>query len=96
VELNLGGLCQPFSMSKLLLSHELSLEEIDPHLVLAPVLVQALDLLLEKQVFLLCRRLAVSARWLPGLKKFPVPSVRVVGLLGAPKRQRALMLLCRF
>jgi hypothetical protein len=48
VELNLGGLCQPFGMSELSLSHKLSLEEVHPHVVLAPVLAQALDLLSEK------------------------------------------------
>jgi hypothetical protein len=93
VELDLGGLCQPFSVSELLLSCQLSLEEVNPHLVLAPILVQALDLLLEKQVFLLCRRSVVLARWLPGLKKVPAPSVRGAGLLRAPKRRRASTLL---
>jgi hypothetical protein len=86
MELNLGGLHQPFSMSELSLGCKLSLEEINPHLILAPVLVQALDLLLEKQVFLLGRRLAALAKWLPGLEKFPVPSIRGAGFLGAPKR----------
>jgi hypothetical protein len=86
MELNLGGLCQPFGMSELSLSCQLSLEEINPHLVLAPILTQALDLLSEKQVFLLCRRLAVLARWLPGLEKVPTPLIRGAGFLGAPKR----------
>jgi hypothetical protein len=81
VELDLGGLCQPFSVPELSLSHQLSLEEINPHLVLASVLVQALDLLSEEQIFLLCRRSAMSARWLPGLEKVPASSVRGVGFL---------------
>jgi hypothetical protein len=93
VELNLGSLCQPFGVSELLLGHKLSLEEVNPHLVLVPILAQALDLLSEKQVFLLGRRLVVSARWLPGLKKVPAPSVRGVEFLGVPKGQRASMLL---
>jgi hypothetical protein len=80
-------------VSELPLGCKLSLEEINPHLVLVPVLAQALDLLLEKQVFLLGRRLAVLARWLPGLKKVPMPSIRSAGFLGVPKRQRALTLL---
>jgi hypothetical protein len=75
MELDLGGLRQPFGMP------ELSLEEVNPHLVLASVLVQALDLLSEEQVFLLCRRSAMSARWLPGLKKVPTSLVRGVGFL---------------
>jgi hypothetical protein len=45
---NLGGLHQPFGVSELLLGCKLSLEEVNPHLFLAPVLVQALDLLSEK------------------------------------------------
>jgi hypothetical protein len=81
VELDLGGLRQPFGVPELSLGRQLSLEEVNPHLVLASVLTQALDLLLEEQVFLLCRRLAVSARWLPGLKKVPTSSVRGAGLL---------------
>jgi hypothetical protein len=84
MELNLGSLHQPFGMSELSLGHKLSLEEVNPHLVLAPVLVQVLDLLLEKQVSLLGRRLAVSARWLPGLRKVPAPLVRGAGFLGVP------------
>jgi hypothetical protein len=48
MELNLGGLHQPFGMSELLLGHKLSLEEVNPHLVLVPILAQALDLFLEK------------------------------------------------
>jgi hypothetical protein len=66
VELDLGGLCQPVGMSKLLLGCQLSLEEVNPHLVLVSILAQVLDLLSEKQVFLLCRRSAVLVRWLPG------------------------------
>jgi hypothetical protein len=81
VELDLGGLCQPFGVPELSLGRQLSLEEVNPHLVLASVLVQALDLLSEEQIFLLCRRLVMSARWLPGLKKVPVSSVRGVGFL---------------
>jgi hypothetical protein len=81
MELDLGGLRQPFSMPELSLGHQLSLEEVNPHLVLVSELTQALDLLSEKQVFLLCRRSAVSARWLPGLEKVPTPSVRGAGLL---------------
>jgi hypothetical protein len=75
VELDLGSLCQPFGMP------ELSLEEVNPHLVLVSVLAQVLDLLSEEQVFLLCRRSAMSARWLPGLKKVPASSVRGAGFL---------------
>jgi hypothetical protein len=48
VELNLSSLHQPFGMSELSLGCKLSLEEVNPHLVLAPVLMQVLDLLLEK------------------------------------------------
>jgi hypothetical protein len=81
VELNLGSLHQPFGVPELLLSCQLSLEEVNPHLILASILVQALDLLSEKQVFLLCRRSAMLARWLPGLEKVPMPSVRGAGLL---------------
>jgi hypothetical protein len=81
VELDLGSLHQPFSMPELLLSCQLSLEEVNPHLVLVSVLMQALDLLSEEQVFLLCRRSAMSARWLPGLEKVPTSSVRGAGLL---------------
>jgi hypothetical protein len=77
MDLDLGSLHQPFSMSELSCGHQLSLEEVNPHLVMAPVLTQALDLLSEKQVFLLCRRLAVSARWLPGLKEVPHPQLEV-------------------
>jgi hypothetical protein len=51
MELDLGGLCQPFGMPELLLGCQLSLEEVNPHLVLASVLVQALDLLSEEQIF---------------------------------------------
>jgi hypothetical protein len=86
VELDLGGLRQPFGMPELSLGRQLSLEEANPHLVLASILAQALDLLSEKQVFLLCRRSVVLARWLPGLEKVPAPSVRGVGLLRAPQR----------
>jgi hypothetical protein len=81
VELDLGGLRQPFSVPELSLGRQLSLEEVNPHLVLASVLVQALDLLSEEQIFLLCRRLAMSARWLPGLEKVPASSVRGAGFL---------------
>jgi hypothetical protein len=81
VELDLGSLRHPFGVPKLLLGCQLSLEEVNPHLVLASVLAQVLDLLSEKQVFLLCRRSVISARWLPGLKKVPAPSVRGAGLL---------------
>jgi hypothetical protein len=81
VELDLGGLCQPFGVPELSLSHQLSLEEVHPHLVLASILMQVLDLLSEEQIFLLCRRSAMSARWLPGLEKVPTSSVRGVGLL---------------
>jgi hypothetical protein len=79
--LDLGGLCQPFGMPKLSLGHQLSLEEVNPHLILASVLTQALDLLSEEQIFLLCRRSAMSARWLPGLEKVPTSSVRGAGFL---------------
>jgi hypothetical protein len=79
--LDLGGLHQPFGMPELSLGCQLSLEEINPHLVLASVLMQALDLLWMEQIFLLCRRLAMSARWLPGLEKVPTSSVRGVGFL---------------
>jgi hypothetical protein len=81
VELDLGGLCQPFGMLELSLSCQLSLEDINPHLVQASVLVQALDFLSEEQIFLLCRRSVMSARWLPGLKKVPASSVRGAGFL---------------
>jgi hypothetical protein len=81
MELDLGGLHQPFGMPELLLSHQLSLEEVNPHLILASVLVQVLDLLSEEQIFLLCRRLVMSARWLPGLEKVPTSSVRGAGFL---------------
>jgi hypothetical protein len=47
------------------------------NLVLASVLAQALDLLSEEQVFLLCRRSGMSARWLPGLEKSPHPQLEV-------------------
>jgi hypothetical protein len=79
--LDLGGLCQPFGVPEFSLSRQLSLEEVNPHLVLASVLLQVLDLLSEEQVFLLCRRSVMSARWLPGLEKVPASSVRGVGLL---------------
>jgi hypothetical protein len=75
VELDLGGLRQPFGVP------ELSLEEVNPHLILASVLTQALDLLSEEQIFLLCRRSVMSARWLPGLEKVPTSSVRGAGFL---------------
>jgi hypothetical protein len=81
VELDLGSLRQPFGVPELLLGHQLSLEEVNPHLILASVLAQALDLLSEEQIFLLCRRSAMSARWSPGLKKVPVSSVRGAGFL---------------
>jgi hypothetical protein len=79
MELDLGSLRQPFGMPELLLGHQLSLEEVNPHLVLASVLTQ--DLLSEEQVFLLRRRSVMSARWLPGLEKVPASSVRGAGLL---------------
>jgi hypothetical protein len=91
--LDLGGLRQPFGVPELSLGRQLSLEETNPHLVLVSVLVQALDLLSEEQIFLLCRRSAMSARWLPGLEKVPTSSVRGAGLLQTPKQQRASMLL---
>jgi hypothetical protein len=69
VELDLGSLRQPFGVP------ELSLEEVNPHLVLVSVLAQALDLLSEEQVFLLCRRLVRLTRWLPGLEKVPTYKV---------------------
>jgi hypothetical protein len=81
VELDLGGLHQPFSMPELLLGCQLSLEEVNPHLILASVLAQALDLLSEEQIFLLCRRSAMLARWLPGLEKVLVSLVRGAGFL---------------
>jgi hypothetical protein len=81
MELDLGGLRQPFGVPKLSLGRQLSLEEINPHLVLVSVLVQALDLLSEEQIFLLCRRSAMSARWLPGLEKVPTSLVRGAGFL---------------
>jgi hypothetical protein len=77
MELDLGGLRQPFGMPKLSLGCQLSLEEVNPHLVLASILAQVLDLLSEKQVVLLCRRSAMSARWLPGLEKVPTPRLEV-------------------
>jgi hypothetical protein len=81
MELDLGGLHQPFSVPELSLGHQLSLEEVNPHLVLVSVLVQALDLLSEEQVFLLCRISVMLARWLPGLKKVPASLVSGAGLL---------------
>jgi hypothetical protein len=81
VELDLGSLRQPFGVPELSLGCQLSLEEVNPHLVLASVLAQVLDLLSEEQVFLLCRRSAMSARWLPGLEKVSTSSVRGVGFL---------------
>jgi hypothetical protein len=81
MELDLGGLCQPFGVPELSLGCQLSLEKVNPHLVLASVLAQALDLLSEEQVFLLCRRSVMLARWLPGLEKVPTSSVRGAGLL---------------
>jgi hypothetical protein len=44
-ELELGGLRQPFGVSELSLGRHLSFEEMNPHLVFAPVVVQTLDLL---------------------------------------------------
>jgi hypothetical protein len=81
MELDLGGLRQPFGMPKLSLGRQLSLEEVNPHLILASILAQALDLLSEEQIFLLCRRSAMLARWLPGLEKVPASSVRGAGFL---------------
>jgi hypothetical protein len=81
MELDLGGLRQPFGVPELVLGRQLSLEEVNPHLVLASVLMQALDLLSEEQIFLLCRRSAMSARWLLGLEKVPASLVRGAGFL---------------
>jgi hypothetical protein len=73
VELELGGLRQPFGISELLLGCHLSFEEMNPHLVFAPVVVQMLDLLSEEPIFLIGGGLTVSAGWWPGLKGFPCP-----------------------
>jgi hypothetical protein len=61
-ELDLGSLHQPFGVS------ELSLEEMNPHLIFMPVVAQTLDLLLEERIFLIGRGLTISARWWPSLE----------------------------
>jgi hypothetical protein len=68
-ELDLGGLHQPFSIS------ELSLEEMNPHLIFIPVVVQMLDLLSEEPIFLIGRGLTISARWWPDLKGVSTPTM---------------------
>jgi hypothetical protein len=41
----------------------------NPQLIFAPIVVQTLDLLSEKPIFLISRGLTISAGWWPGLKK---------------------------
>jgi hypothetical protein len=85
VELELGGLCQPFGVSELSLGCHLSFEEMNPHLVFAPVVAQTLDLLSEELIFLIGGGLTVSAGWWPGLKGVSAPTTGGAGLAGAPK-----------
>jgi hypothetical protein len=82
-ELDLGGLRQPFGISELLL------EEMNPHLIFAPVVMQMLDLLSEEPIFLIGRGLTILARWWPSLKGVSVPTTRGAGLVGAPKGRGA-------
>jgi hypothetical protein len=79
MELDLGGLRQPFGVSKL------SLEEMNPHLIFMPVVAQTLDLLLEEPIFLIGGGLTISARWWPSLKGVSAPTTRSVGLVGVPE-----------
>jgi hypothetical protein len=95
VELKLGGLRQPFGISKLSLSRHLSFEEMNPHLIFAPVVMQMLDLLSEEPVFLIGGGLAVLAGWWPGLKGVSTPATGGAGLAGAPKGRGASVLLRR-
>jgi hypothetical protein len=84
-ELELGGLRQPFGISELSLGRHLSFEEMNPHLVFAPVVTQTLDLLSEEPIFLIGGGLTVSAGWWPGLKGVSAPTTGGAGLAGAPK-----------
>jgi hypothetical protein len=86
-------LCQPFSISELLLGHHLSFEEMNPQLIFMPIIVQTLDLLSEKPIFLIGRGLTISARWWPGLKRISVPMTRGAGLAGVPEGGGTLALL---
>jgi hypothetical protein len=88
-ELELGGLRQPFGVSELSLSRHLSFEEMNPHLVFAPVVMQTLDLLSEEPIFLIGGGLTVSAGWWPGLKGVSAPTTGGAGLTGVPKRRGA-------
>jgi hypothetical protein len=88
-ELDLGGLRQPFGISELLLGRHLSLKEMNPHLIFAPVVTQTLDLLSEEPIFLIGGGLTISAGWWPGLKGVSTPTTRSAGLAGAPKGRGA-------
>jgi hypothetical protein len=89
VELDLGGLRQPFGVSELSLGRHLSFEEMNPHLIFAPVVAQMLDLLLEEPIFLIGGGLTISAGWWPGLKGVSVPTTGGAGLTGVPKGRGA-------
>jgi hypothetical protein len=78
-----GWLGQPFGIS------ELSLEEMNPHLIFMPVVAQMLDLLLEEPIFLIGGGLTISARWWPGLKGVSLPTTRSAGLTGVPEGRGA-------
>jgi hypothetical protein len=94
-ELDLGSLCQPFGVSELSLGRHLSLEEMNPHLIFAPVVAQTLDLLSEEPIFLIGGGLTISDGWWPGLEGVSAPTTRGAGLAGAPKGRGALALLQR-